>query len=243
MDSFKYNFKTINLQNFLLDITCPIHDKFINQKMSLNLVIEINKEIKQIIEKLIDDPQLDLVVTTSKLKLHPNNLYSYLFLNGKIVTDLSNQTTYKYAQRTFTFHNPNYYFCTNEDESDIQKYIIQKENIQKRVVKPVTKGRLKKMCKYFKNKDVLISYDYQTSIGGDFLREIYGRYDDFKLTAAKAPYGNEYTILFLKNGKVIFEQDFFSNAYFIGLGKIEEGYLPACYFSITLTQVYHLKVN
>ncbi len=45
----------------------------------------------------------------------------------------------------------------------------------------VTKGKLNRMCKYFRNKKVLIYYEYNDSLGGHNEREYLGKYSNFEI--------------------------------------------------------------
>lgn len=99
----------MKISDLILTLTCIIHDEFVNQKMSPDLAKKINKRIQDIIKKSDINQNLDLVVTTSKLQFHPNNLFSYLFLNN-IVIDLSNQLEVIYSGRKYVFIDCNKYF-------------------------------------------------------------------------------------------------------------------------------------
>jgi len=50
------------------------------------------------------------------------------------------------------------------------------------MVKQATRQRVRKMFKYFKNKKVLIRYEYNNSIGWHDIRYFNGRYDNFEVT-------------------------------------------------------------
>jgi len=93
----------------------------------------------------------------------------------------------------------------------------------------VSIGRLKAMCKYFKNKKVRISYNYNDSMCNHQFREYIGKYDDFNVRSV----GDSFVVNFIKKSNVIFEQDFQYHAEFTGLGSIEEcNSGPYCYFKI-----------
>jgi len=87
-----------------------IHDEFVNQKMSPDLATTINKRIKEIINGFDVNQNLDLVVTTSKLQLHPNNLFSYLFLNDIIYDGLKSNSEIVYDGKKYVFIDCNKYF-------------------------------------------------------------------------------------------------------------------------------------
>lgn len=98
---------------------------------------------------------------------------------------------------------------------------------------PVSVSRLKAMGKYFKNKKVKITYEYNNSLGDHEIREYVGMYDKINVREVKISSGNNYIIEFLKNDVVVFEQDFQHHAEFTGLGSIEEcNSGPYCYFKM-----------
>lgn len=108
--------------------------------------------------------------------------------------------------------------CTEEDK----KLTPQPKPPDKVIVTP---RRLKKMCKYFKNKKVLITYEYNNSLGEHDERSWKGRYNSFEVTTSEFNSYHDvyYKVKFIKNGQVVFEQEFFSGcAEFTGLGMIKE---------------------
>jgi len=101
----------------------------------------------------------------------------------------------------------------------------------------VNKGKLNRMCKYFRGKSVRIFYRYNNSLGHTDATEYYGRYDRFELKEQVYTYWDKYyTIRFYRKNQCIFEQCFGSHAEFCGVGKIREcNSGPYCYFSIRKT--------
>lgn len=99
----------------------------------------------------------------------------------------------------------------------------------------INRGKLNRMCKYFRNKKVKIRFIYQDSLGHYGDRYVKTIYDAFEITDEHGQYGSFYTITFKLKGKEVYFIDFHGSAYFTGVGKIEycnSG--PYCYFSITL---------
>jgi hypothetical protein len=100
----------------------------------------------------------------------------------------------------------------------------------------LTQGRLNKMCKYFRNKRVHISYEYNNSLGWHSVTEYKGKYDDFKITLYNNIYGLQGgEIVFAYKGKTVFVWgiDEADSANFVGVGAIDilnSG--PYCYFRI-----------
>ena len=98
----------------------------------------------------------------------------------------------------------------------------------------VTKNRINKMCKYFRNKNITISYEYNNSLGWHQKRDLSGDYDSFFIQEQDLWGTKQYNIKFFKKGDCIFEVDFTNNAYFTGLGQISEcNSGPYCYFNIS----------
>ena len=101
------------------------------------------------------------------------------------------------------------------------------------VIQYVTRGRINRMLKYFKNKQVSIRFEYENSLGHHWVRNYNGKYDHFKITEVDIGGMSEYNFLLFKNGKCVFEQDFPPCSEFTGLGSIRycnSG--PYCLFSI-----------
>ena len=97
----------------------------------------------------------------------------------------------------------------------------------------ITRGKLNRMLKYFRNKKVEIGYEYNNSLGDPVVRRISAKYDNFILTDKHSQYGSFYSITFQSKGKDIFYDEFHQGAYFTGVGRIEycnSG--PYCYFWI-----------
>ena len=103
------------------------------------------------------------------------------------------------------------------------------------VAEQVSRGRLNRMCKYFKNKEVHMQFDYRNSLGNFWTHKIDTVYDDFKIHEIEVSGCPEFTVSFIYKGKEVFLQEFPGNsdAEFLGLGVIQwinDG--PYCYFSI-----------
>lgn len=101
----------------------------------------------------------------------------------------------------------------------------------------LSKSRLNRMCKYFKNKSVSISYSYNNSLDIHYIREYKGKYTSFIIEELEYNSGFDkfYRIIFYKKRKEIFVQEFSSGACceFYGVGKIKEiNGGPYCYFQI-----------
>ena len=97
----------------------------------------------------------------------------------------------------------------------------------------VSQGRLNRMLKYFRGKSVVVSYHYNNSLCMHEHTEYRDEYDDFEVETQEYASGKHYAIRLRKGKKLVFEQDFGDDAYFTGLGQIEEcNSGPYCYFSI-----------
>jgi len=99
----------------------------------------------------------------------------------------------------------------------------------------VTRGRLNKMCKYFRGKAVHIEFEYNNSLGHSWIREADLVYDTFDIHEVRCGGFSEFTVTFKYKDKQVFLQEFpgHSNAYFVGLGHItwlNSG--PYCTFKI-----------
>ena len=102
----------------------------------------------------------------------------------------------------------------------------------------ITKGQLNRMCKYFKNKNVCMTYEYNNSLNLNGVREYSGKYDSFEIKEFFCGY-KTYTIIFKLNNKWVMEEDFSEDAEFIGVGKIRElNSGPYCYFTIIKNDLY-----
>lgn len=108
--------------------------------------------------------------------------------------------------------------------------------MMRNTTRKVSKHRLNKMLKYFKNKKVKISYKWRNSIGGEGIREYNGIYDSFEIEQLDYTLQDAcfFRIKMFKKGKWVFEEEFEYYAIFTGLGKIQQTSGPTNYFSITL---------
>jgi len=100
----------------------------------------------------------------------------------------------------------------------------------------VTKGRLNKMCKYFRGKYVHIEFHYNNSMGHSLVRENDLVYDEFLIHDVCVSGFHEYTVSFKYKGNEVFLQEFpgSMDSCFVGLGNItwyNSG--PDCRFKIT----------
>jgi hypothetical protein len=88
--------------------------------------------------------------------------------------------------------------------------------------KQVTKGRLNKMCKYFRGKSVHIEFNYNNSLGHSWTRESDLVYDEFSIHEVCVSGYTEYTISFKYKGTEVFLQEFPGgcDCEFVGLGSI-----------------------
>lgn len=100
---------------------------------------------------------------------------------------------------------------------------------------PVTRGRINKMLKYFKGKNIKAKYEYNNSIGDHKTRRWNGVIKGFNIMGQTEedyyPYRIE--IVFEKNKSL--QQIIPRDAWFNGLGKISwTNGGPSCYFEISL---------
>ncbi len=97
----------------------------------------------------------------------------------------------------------------------------------------ITKGKLNRMCKYFKGKQIDLRYEYNNSLGmyREYLYE--GVYDKFHISEHDFSNCKNYDVKFYLKDKIVFEVGFDYYAEFTGIGKIRENNSgPYCYFSI-----------
>jgi len=97
----------------------------------------------------------------------------------------------------------------------------------------MNKGKLNRMCKYFKGKQAILKYEYNNSLGVH--REYFyeGVYDSFIIGEHDFSNCKNYDVKFNLKDKVVFEVGFDDYAEFTGVGKIRENNSgPYCYFSI-----------
>jgi hypothetical protein len=96
------------------------------------------------------------------------------------------------------------------------------------------KTKVRRMLKYFRNKQVSIYYEYNNSLGGHTKRQKNLQYDSFEIVG-----GSDFNVILKSGNEVVFEQELNEWWEFAGLGKlmlINSG--PRCYFTITtLTQL------
>ena len=86
------------------------------------------------------------------------------------------------------------------------------------------------MCKYFRNKDVHIWYEYSDSFRTETKREVYTKYDSFIIEGDWA-----YNVRFLKKNKIVYEHIFEPDWEFQGLGQLHlYGFGAGSHFSITI---------
>lgn len=111
-------------------------------------------------------------------------------------------------------------------------------------LKPMKKGQLNRMCKYFKNKKVYMSYEYNNSLCHHQYREYIGKYDRFEIIVDDWLHnGVCYTIKFYLKGKWVFEESFMDSAEFYGLGKIKECNSGSyCYFEISVIKPWYKRI-
>jgi len=97
------------------------------------------------------------------------------------------------------------------------------------------RGQLNRMAKYFKNKKILMRFEYNNSLGWHQVREYKGKYDNFLITEHTMGSYKDFEIKFYKDENVIFEESFSHWSEFTGLGKIQYNNSgPYCYFSVVL---------
>lgn len=98
----------------------------------------------------------------------------------------------------------------------------------------VNKGKINRMCKYYRGKNVTITYVYNNSLGHHSEHNYTGKYDSFKVEELDYASGREYNVVLKLKDKNVFEQHFGFWAEFEGVGKVKEcNSGPYCYFSIT----------
>lgn len=91
------------------------------------------------------------------------------------------------------------------------------------------KGKLNRMCKSFRNKQVTVTYEHNDSQGGHQVRDAVFTYDAFVIRDVMG----YYLVEFHRDGKLVFEQEFNNDWEFIGHGKLKlwnSG--PYCYFTM-----------
>ena len=103
-----------------------------------------------------------------------------------------------------------------------------------------TKGKLNRMFKYFRNKPVRITYEYNNSLGWHQIRRFLVKYDAFEIVDAYSVW----TCRLTQDGKEVHVHEFDAAYYFTGVGKLEfinSG--PRCCYTIehatTLEKVVH----
>lgn len=96
-----------------------------------------------------------------------------------------------------------------------------------------TRGKLNRMCKFFRNKKVRIRYEYNDSLGGHNVRKGTIRYDAFEIRGDQG----YWAVAFRYKGRDVWSQEFDYTWRFTGLGqlRIPMGG-PYCYFSIKRTE-------
>ena len=100
-----------------------------------------------------------------------------------------------------------------------------------KIFRPVTIGRLKKMCKYFQGKLIRISWDYYNSVGGEDHRWYIGIYDKF--TVEHIGEESIFWVKFYLLGICVFEHEFDGMDEFQSLGLINHNVSgPDCWFRI-----------
>jgi len=103
----------------------------------------------------------------------------------------------------------------------------------------ITKGRFNKMCKYFRNKRVCISYEYNNSLGDNVTTYYTGKYDEFGIVLHKNVYGFQGSeVNFILKGENVFTYfiESVDSSEFVDVGAIRslnDG--PYCYFRIERT--------
>lgn len=107
----------------------------------------------------------------------------------------------------------------------------------------ISKGKLNRMCKYFKNKEVEIVFEYNNSLGCHHIRRYEGKYDSFIITEFEMSSYKEWEVKFLYHDNVVFEEHFSYWSEFTGLGEIEYNNSgPYCYFSIKFVDSFCNRV-
>ena len=98
----------------------------------------------------------------------------------------------------------------------------------------LTKGKLNRMLKYFRNKRISYRYEYNNSLGGHIIRQGCVTYDSFEIRGSR-PY---FHVVLTRGGVNVFEQEFDNDWYFTGVGKLEminSG--PRCHFQMELADL------
>lgn len=97
----------------------------------------------------------------------------------------------------------------------------------------ITKGKLNRMFKYFRNKNVKICYEYNNSLGHHCKRNYKITYNRLTIEEVDLRYYKEYQVKLFFDDKCLFEQHFCDDWCFTGLGQMKycnSG--PYCYFTI-----------
>ena len=99
-------------------------------------------------------------------------------------------------------------------------------------VYPVTRNRLRKMCNYFKNKKVHVSYEYNNSIEHHSIRKYNGIFDSFTIDTINCTGHNIFDIKLYLNDDVVFTEQIGEYGEFYGLGKVRESTSgPYCFLT------------
>jgi hypothetical protein len=105
----------------------------------------------------------------------------------------------------------------------------------------ITRGRLNRMCKYFRDKRVAITYEYNNSLGTHCIRQHKGKYDKFRIEEMQFNSYSDtlYRLTFFKKENIVFEQEFMNQAEFVGVGLIRElNNGPYCWFEIKRRKLF-----
>jgi hypothetical protein len=98
------------------------------------------------------------------------------------------------------------------------------------MIQDVTRGRLNRLFKYFRNTPVVFRYVYNDSLGGHWTREEELCYDTFEIIGDD----RYFNVVCRQGTTIVWEQSLDVWWEFYGLGKLRGTFGgPACLFSIT----------
>ncbi len=96
--------------------------------------------------------------------------------------------------------------------------------------RPLSKSRVRRMLKWFRNKRVHVRYEYNDSMGWHQVRETCLTYDSFEVRGS-GPFPYAYIVLTQK-GHTVWEQELDEAWVFVGLGRLERVCGATCRFTM-----------